>query len=187
MSEQEGNLKGRIEAILFVAGEAVTVKELARALQTEEKAVKAELNAIRDEYDYDQRGFLLKRFGDKVQLATRPLYAQDVLRLLQPVQQQSLSQAAMETLAVVAYKQPVTRAEVEQVRGVKCDYSLQSLINKGLIKETGRKDTIGRPILFGTTDEFLSHFGLEGLEYLPPLPENPQESSPEEAEEEELV
>jgi segregation and condensation protein B len=73
---------------------------------------------------------------------------------------------------------------VEQVRGVKCDYSLQSLINKGLIKETGRKDTIGRPILFGTTDEFLSHFGLEGLEYLPPLPENPQESSPEEAEEE---
>ena len=184
MSEQEGNLKGRIEAILFVAGEAVTVKELARALQTEEKAVKAELNAIRDEYDYDQRGFLLKRFGDKVQLATRPLYAQDVLRLLQPVQQQSLSQAAMETLAVVAYKQPVTRAEVEQVRGVKCDYSLQSLINKGLIKETGRKDTIGRPILFGTTDEFLSHFGLEGLEYLPPLPENPQESFPEEAEEE---
>ena len=184
MSEQEGNLKGRIEAILFVAGEAVTVKELARALQTEEKAVKAELNAIRDEYDYDQRGFLLKRFGDKVQLATRPLYAQDVLRLLQPVQQQSLSQAAMETLAVVAYKQPVTRAEVEQVRGVKCDYSLQSLINKGLIKETGRKDTIGRPILFGTTDEFLSHFGLEGLESLPPLPENPQEASPEETEDE---
>jgi len=184
LSEQEGNLKGRIEAILFVAGEAVTVKELARALQAEEKAVKAELNAIRDEYDYDQRGFMLKRFGDKVQLATRPLYAQDVLRLLQPVQQQSLSQAAMETLAVVAYKQPVTRAEVEQVRGVKCDYSLQSLINKGLIKETGRKDTIGRPILFGTTDEFLSHFGLEGLEYLPPLPENPQEPSPEDTEEE---
>ena len=92
------------------------------------------------------------------------MYAQDVLRLLQPVQQQSLSQAAMETLAVVAYKQPVTRAEVEQIRGVKCDYSLQSLMNKGLIRETGRKDTIGRPILFGTTDEFLSHFGLEGLD-----------------------
>jgi segregation and condensation protein B len=182
LSEQEGNLKGRIEAILFVAGEAVSIKELTKALQAEEKTVRAELNAIRDEYDYDQRGFLLKRFGDKVQLATRPLYAQDVLRLLQPVQQQSLSQAAMETLAVVAYKQPVTRAEVEQVRGVKCDYSLQSLMNKGLIKEIGRKDTIGRPILFGTTDEFLSHFGLEGLEFLPPLPENP-EGSEEEPEE----
>ena len=176
MNGQEGTLKGRIEAILFVAGEAVTIKELSRALQTEEAAVRQELNAIRDEYDYNQRGFMLKRFGDKVQLATRPLYAQDVLRLLQPVQQQSLSQAAMETLAVVAYKQPVTRAEVEQVRGVKCDYSLQSLINKGLIKETGRKDTIGRPILFGTTDEFLSHFGLEGLEYLPPLPDDPVEA-----------
>ena len=176
MSEQVGNLKGRIEAILFVAGEAVSIKELARALQTEEKTVRSELNAIRDEYDYNQRGFLLKRFGDNVQLATRPLYSQDVLRLLQPVQQQSLSQAAMETLAVVAYKQPVTRAEVEQVRGVKCDYSLQSLMNKGLIREMGRKDTIGRPILFGTTDEFLSHFCLEGLEFLPPLPENPEAS-----------
>ena len=182
MSEQEGTMKGRIEAILFVAGEAVSIRDLAKALQTGEAAVRTELNAIRDEYDYNQRGFLLKRFGDKVQLATRPLYAQDVLRLLQPVQQQSLSQAAMETLAVVAYKQPVTRAEVEQVRGVKCDYSLQSLMNKGLIKEMGRKDTIGRPILFGTTDEFLSHFGLEGLESLPPLPEALTEGEETEAE-----
>ena len=170
MSEQEGTLRGRIEAILFVAGEAVTIRELAKALQSEESLVIKELNGLRDEYDFEQRGFLLKRFGDKVQLATRPLYAPDVLRMLQPVQQQSLSQAAMETLAVVAYKQPVTRAEVEQIRGVKCDYSLQSLISKGLIRETGRKDTIGRPILFGTTDEFLSHFGLEDLDSLPPMP-----------------
>ena len=171
MNNEEGNLKGRIEAILFVAGEAVSIRDLSRALQTGEKEIRETLNALRDEYDYEQRGFLLKRFGDKVQLATRPLYAGEVVRLLQPVQQQSLSQAAMETLAVVAYKQPVTRAEVEQIRGVKCDYSLQSLMNKGLIRETGRKDTIGRPILFGTTDEFLSHFGLENLDELPPMPE----------------
>ena len=170
MNSEEGTLKGRIEAILFVAGEAVTVRDLARALQTGEQAVREAVRQLKDEYDYEQRGFLLKRFGDKIQLATRPLYAGDVLRLLQPVQQQSLSQAAMETLAVVAYKQPVTRAEVEQVRGVKCDYSLQSLMNKGLIREAGRKDTIGRPILFATTDEFLSHFGLEGLDGLPPMP-----------------
>ncbi len=167
----EGNLKGKIEAILFVAGEAVAIRDLARALKTEEKVVRKELDALRDEYDFGQRGFLLKRFGDNVQLATRPLYAGDVVRLLQPVQTQSLSQAAMETLAVVAYRQPVTRAEVEQVRGVKCDYSIQSLMNKGLIREVGRKDTVGRPILFGTTDEFLSHFGLEDLDNLPPLPE----------------
>ncbi len=170
-SAEEGTLKGRIEAILFVAGEAVGIRDLARALKTEEKKIRKELDALRDEYDFEQRGFLLKRFGDNVQLATRPLYAGDVVRLLQPVQTQSLSQAAMETLAVVAYRQPVTRAEVEQVRGVKCDYSIQSLVNKGLIREVGRKDTVGRPILFGTTDEFLSHFGLEDLDSLPPLPE----------------
>lgn len=190
MSEKEeargGSLKGRIEAILFVAGEAVSVKDMAKALAVGEKELKAALDTMGSEYDYEQRGFMLKRFGDKVQLATRPLYSEDVLRLLQPVQQQSLSQAAMETLAVVAYKQPVTRAEVEQIRGVKCDYSLQSLTAKGLIQEAGRKDTIGRPILYATTDTFLSHFGLATLEDLPPLPEveNPEgEGNPGEAEE----
>ncbi len=190
MSEKEevrgGSLKGRIEAILFVAGEAVSLKDMAKALAVGEKELKSALEEIGSEYDYEQRGFMLKRFGDKVQLATRPLYAEDVLRLLQPVQQQSLSQAAMETLAVVAYKQPVTRAEVEQIRGVKCDYSLQSLTAKGLIAEAGRKDTIGRPILYATTDTFLSHFGIATLEDLPPLPEpeNPAETGDvEEAEE----
>ena len=192
MSEKEevrgGSLKGRIEAILFVAGEAVSLKDMAKALAVGEKELKSALEEIGSEYDYEQRGFMLKRFGDKVQLATRPLYAEDVLRLLQPVQQQSLSQAAMETLAVVAYKQPVTRAEVEQIRGVKCDYSLQSLTAKGRIAEAGRKDTIGRPILYATTDTFLSHFGLATLEDLPPLPEpeNPAETG-DAGEAEELI
>ena len=183
----EGSLKGRIEAILFVAGEAVSIREMAKALQTDEKELKAALKDIGSEYDYEQRGFMLKRFGDKVQLATRPLYSEDVLRLLQPVQQQSLSQAAMETLAVVAYKQPVTRAEVEQIRGVKCDYSLQSLMMKGLIQEAGRKDTIGRPILYATTDTFLSHFGIQGLEDLPPLPETESRATEETDDPDELI
>lgn len=173
----EGNVKGRIEAILFVAGEPVSIKDLARVLQMGEKELSRVLKEIKDEYDYENRGFLLKRFGSHVQLATRPLYSGDVVRLLQPVQQQSLSQAAMETLAVVAYKQPVTRAEVEQIRGVKCDYSLQSLILKGLIEEAGRKDTIGRPIIYRTTDQFLSHFGIQSLEELPPMPEKETEAA----------
>ena len=185
MNSEEGSLKGRIEAILFVAGEAVAGRDLARALQTGEKEIRETINNLKDEYDFEQRGFILKRFGDKVQLATRPMYSGDVVRLLQPVQQQSLSQAAMETLAVVAYKQPVTRAEVEQIRGVKCDYSLQSLMLKGLIREAGRKDTIGRPILFCTTDEFLSHFGLEDLNGLPPMPQ--PENAEMEKETEELI
>ena len=183
----EGSLKGRIEAILFVAGEAVSIRDMAKALQIDKKELKVALKEIGSEYDYEQRGFMLKRFGDKVQLATRPLYSEDVLRLLQPVQQQSLSQAAMETLAVVAYKQPVTRAEVEQIRGVKCDYSLQSLMMKGLIQEAGRKDTIGRPILYATTDTFLSHFGIQGLEDLPPLPETESGTTEEEDDPDELI
>lgn len=173
--EDEANIQGRIEAILFVAGEAVPVRQLAKALQLDVPVVRHVLEQMRDDYDFHQRGFVIKEFGEKVQLATRPLYAEDVVRMLQPVQQQSLSQSAMETLAVVAYKQPVTRAEIEQIRGVKCDYSLQSLANKGLIQEVGRKETIGRPILFGTTDEFLNHFGIRNLEELPPLPEKEEE------------
>lgn len=172
----EGNLQGRIEAILYVAGEPVPVRELARALNLETDELNHELDRIRDAYDFEQRGFVIKRFGNQVQLGTRAMYAQDVIRLLQPVQQQSLSQAAMETLAVIAYKQPVTRAEIEAVRGVKCDYSLQSLTVKGLITEVGRKDTIGRPILYGTTDMFLSHFGIRDLNDLPPLPEKETEN-----------
>ena len=170
-----GTLSGRIEAILFVAGEPVRVEDLAKALNVSVRAVEIEIGKLRDEYDFHQRGFTLKHFGHQVQLATRALYAPDVIRLLQPVQKQSLTQAAMETLAVVAYQQPVTRAEVEQVRGVKCDYSLQSLMNKELIMEVGRKDTLGRPILYGTTENFLAHFGLSSLDDLPPMPEVPRE------------
>ena len=175
MSE-EGNIKGRIEAILYVTGEAVSLSDLARALETDMETLEKALTELSDEYDFGQRGFVLKRFADQVQIVTRPLYSKDVVRLLQPVQRQSLGQAVMETLAVIAYRQPVTRAEIEQVRGVKCDYSLQSLIGKGLVCETGRKDTVGHPALFGTTDAFLSHFGLRSLDDLPPLPETPQEA-----------
>ena len=171
LESMEGCLAGRIEAILYVAGEPVRVADLARALSLDEKTLRKALEDLRDEYDFGQRGFCLRLFGEHVQLATRPLYAGDVVRLLQPVQKQSLSQAIMETLAVIAYRQPVTKAEVEQVRGVKCDYSVQSLTGKGLIEEVGRKETVGRPILYGTTDAFLQHFGISSLDDLPPLPE----------------
>ncbi len=182
--EEGGNLAGRIEAILFVAGEAVRVEELAKALDVPQREVEEALIHLRDEYDFNQRGFALKRYGHQVQLATRALYSRDVVRLLQPVQKQSLTQAAMETLAVVAYRQPVTRAEVEQIRGVKCDYSLQSLMNKQLIAEVGRKEALGRPILYGTTDAFLAHFGISSLKELPPMPEEPSETTKTEALEE---
>lgn len=174
-----GTLEGRVEAILFVSGEPVRVEELARALDVPVKEVEAALEHLRDDYDFNQRGFMLRRFGHQAQLATRALYADDVVRMLQPVQKQSLSQAAMETLAVVAYRQPVTKAEIEQIRGVKCDYSVQSLVNKQLIMEVGRKEALGRPILYGTTEEFLSHFGIGSLAELPPMPERAGEDATE--------
>ena len=179
----EGNLKGRIEAILFVVGEPLLVSELGKALGMETKALMKILKELRDEYDFAQRGFSLRVFGSHVQLTSRAMYAGDIVRLLQPVQKQSLSQAVMETLAVIAYRQPVTKADIEQIRGVKCDYSVQSLVSKGLICEVGRKEALGRPILYGTTDDFLRHFGISSLEDLPPMPVGPEEAEQEEREE----
>ena len=170
---------GVVEAILFVTGNAVERKELCRALEITEGELSETLDALESGYDFDRRGLRLLRFGEHVQLATRPDYAPYVEKLLQPVQKQSLSQAVMETLAVIAYRQPVTKAEIEQIRGVKCDYSLQSLMNKQLIMEVGRKEALGRPILYGTTETFLAHFGLTKLEDLPPMPEIPSEKPPE--------
>ena len=119
--DQQRKLTGRIEAILFVAGEAVSLKDLGQALNVQRAELEDALTKLSDSYDYEQRGFCLKRFGDNVQLATRALYAEDVIRLLQPVQKQTLGQSAMETLAVIAYRQPITKADIELIRGVKCD------------------------------------------------------------------
>ena len=172
-----------IEAILFVAGEPVELNELRRALDVTEMETMQALDALESDYDFHRRGICLKRFGHHIQLSTRPEYAPYVERLLQPIQRQSLSQSAMETLAVVAYRQPVTKLEIEAVRGVKCDYSVQSLVNKGLIEEVGRKDALGRPILYGTTDAFLAHFGLSSLDDLP----KPPEEAPTEDESDPLI
>ena len=160
---------GIVEAILFVTGNAVEKKEICRALDLTDVELEETLDALESGYDFDRRGLRLLRFGAHVQLATRPDYAPYVEKLLQPVQKQSLSQAVMETLAVIAYRQPVTKAEIEQIRGVKCDYSVQSLTAKGLIEEVGRKETLGRPILYGTTDAFLRHFCISSVAELPEI------------------
>ena len=169
-----------IEAILFVSGDAVEIADIAQALEvTELEAVNA-VEALQREYDDVPRGIMVSRYGNHVKLETRAAYAPYVERLLQPVQRQTLSQAAMETLAVVAYRQPVTRMDIEEIRGVKCDYSIQSLLQKGLVKQVGRKEALGRPYLYATTDFFLEHFGITDLRELPPLPElsPPQDEDP---------
>ncbi len=157
-----------LEAILFVAGEPVAVADLAQALEVSELEI---MHAVEElQRECERRGVTIHRYGDHLRMETRSEYAPYVERLLQPVQRQTLSQTAMETLAVIAYRQPVTKGEVEQVRGVKCDYSVQSLLHKGLIREAGRKEALGRPILYATTDRFLEHFGISDIRELPPLP-----------------
>ena len=158
-----------LEAILFVAGEPVAVSDLAQALEVREMEIMHAVEAL--ERECERRGVTVRRYGDHLRMETRAEYAPYVERLLQPVQRQTLSQTAMETLAVIAYRQPVTKGEVEQVRGVKCDYSVQSLLHKGLIREAGRKEALGRPILYATTDRFLEHFGISDIRELPPLPD----------------
>lgn len=164
---EKSQICGAIEAILYVTGEPIELSELGRALEIDDEQLACALDELEHTYDKEARGFRLLRFGEHVQLGTRSDYAPYIEKLLQPVQKQSLSQAVMETLALIAYKQPVTRAEIEAIRGVKCDYSLQSLLNKHLVCEVGRKETLGRPILYGTTDEFLRHFCISSLDELP--------------------
>ena len=154
-----------------MAGEPVRIADLAIALGLDEKQTAQAVETTIRSFETEKRGITVKRYGDHLRLETRAEYAPYVERMLQPVQRQSLSQTAMETLAVIAYRQPTTKGEVEQVRGVKCDYSIQSLLQKGLIKEAGRKEALGRPILYATTDKFLEHFGISDLRELPPLPD----------------
>lgn len=149
----------------------MAISELSAALEVSELETIRAVEELERALDEHKRGITVKRYGDHLRLETRAEYAPYVEKMLQPVQRQSLSQTAMETLAVIAYRQPTTKGEVEQVRGVKCDYSVQSLLQKGLIKEVGRKEALGRPILYATTDKFLEHFGISDIRELPPLPD----------------
>lgn len=161
------NLGAIIEAILFVSGDPVRVDALAHAMNLTVSELNAALVALSDKLTLDNRGIQLNRSGETVFLSIRPSYARQVEAFLQPLQKQPLSQAVLETLSIVAYRQPVTKGDIEAVRGVKCDYSVQSLLNKGFIEECGRRETLGRPILYSTTDKFLQHFGMESLDDLP--------------------
>ena len=161
------SLMALVESLLFVADEPVTIERLAQALEASEEAVEAALQAM--SADGENRGVRLQRKGDKVQLVTRPETAAYVERFMGLEHTGRLSQAALETLAIIAYRQPCTRAQIEAVRGVNCDGVLSTLLTKGLIEEMGRLETVGHPFLYGTTFAFLQHLGLKGLDDLPPL------------------
>jgi segregation and condensation protein B len=166
-----------VESLLFVASEPVPVTQIAEALEVKLAEVEqalAELNA-----EIVARGVRVQRKGDKVQLTTQPECAPYVEKFLGLDLTTRLSKPALETLAIIAYQQPVTRAQIEHVRGVNCDAVLSTLLNRGLIEEVGRLETAGRPIQYGTTFAFLQHFGLRGLEDMPSL--QPEEAAALEA------
>ncbi len=166
-----------IEAILFVADEPVSVERLAATLMVDQDMVAQALDILRGQCA--ARGVRLQRKGHRVQMVTAPETAEVVERFLGLDVTSRLSPAALETLAIVAYRQPITRAEVDAIRGVQSDSVLRTLVSRGLIEEVGRLEQAGRPILYGTTFEFLQYFGLEDLSQLPPL--EPEESAPAEA------
>jgi segregation and condensation protein B len=165
--EKQIALQALVESLLFVADEPATVARLAQALEVDAEAVEAALQEI--SADGANRGVRLQRKGDRVQLVTRPEAAAHVERFLGLELAGRLSQAALETLAIIAYRQPCTRVQIEAVRGVNCDSVLKNLLTKGLIEETGRLETVGHPFQYATTFAFLQHFGLRSLDDLPPL------------------
>ena len=168
-----------LECMLFVAGEPVLITELARAMDLDTDTVRQLLTEMEAEYLAEGRGIVLLLTDDTAQLASNRDYVEYVERLVQPEQKKNVSQSMLETLAVVAYRQPVTRAEIESVRGVRCEYTVAQLQKLGLIQVVGRKDVIGKPMLYGTTDDFLRKFGLHNLSELPPLPKEQAEEEGE--------
>ncbi|QGG49403.1 SMC-Scp complex subunit ScpB [Heliorestis convoluta] len=174
-----------LEALLFVSPDPVPLDLLSDVVGLPPEEIEKQLKALAAEYDQQRRGWQLEEVAGGYRLATRPEYSAYVMRFLKPQGPQGLSKAALETLAIIAYHQPVTRAEIEEIRGVKADRSLATLLGKKLIQEKGRKEALGRPILYGTTDHFLRHFGLRTLEELPSLDEvfvQPDLTFPEEQE-----
>ncbi|MGQ9598462.1 MAG: SMC-Scp complex subunit ScpB [Anaerolineae bacterium] len=159
--------KALIEGLLFVASEPVHVEHLATILQLESQQVETALREL--DKDYQERGFRLQRHGQRVQMVTAPEAAPYVRKFLGLEITSKLSPPALETLAIIAYRQPVTRAQIEAIRGVNSDSVLRTLLNHGLIEEQGRLEQAGRPILYGTTFEFLQQFGLSSTDQLPPL------------------
>ena len=163
-------IKRIIEALLFVSGQPFTFKRLTDVLpDASATQIRETIRQLNEEYAASARAFQVQEVAGGYQLVTDRALAGWVKRALQTAKPDSVSAAALETLAIIAYRQPVTKAEVEAIRGVDVSASLDSLVEKKFIKIAGRKDSPGRPFLYGTTPEFLRHFGLKGLEALPPM------------------
>ena len=184
VSSDKAALKAALEAILFSMGDSIDPESIARALEVGEDLIRSVLDEMAQEYESPERGIRLIRLEGRYQLATKKEQYPALIRLVRQPRKISLSDVVLETLSIIAYKQPVTRAQIEKIRGVSCDHAINRLLEYGLISEAGRLDAPGRPILFGTTEEFLRHFGTDSLDDLPRISPVKVEDFKAEAEEE---
>lgn len=168
------NIDCAVEAVLFSIGDAVEIAKLAEALEVSEGEIRDVFEGLKKRYEDGKRGIRLIEIDGCIQMCSNPDYYECIARVTQSKRQAGLSSAALETLSIIAYNQPVTKSTMDFIRGVDCTYSVAKLLERGFIDELGRAETPGRPILYGTTIEFLRCFGLKSLEELPPLPEKEQ-------------
>ncbi|WP_087971576.1 SMC-Scp complex subunit ScpB [Oceanobacillus rekensis] len=168
---ENDELKAIAEGLLFASGdEGISMKQLCRILDVPDSIIQYILKELEHDYGRKDRGLMIMKSRGILHLTTKPEHSNYFKKLLELPHAHKMSQAALETLAIIAYQQPITRTEIEEIRGVKSDRPVQTLLSRSLIEETGRKDSVGRPILFGTSKDFLTYFGLTSLEELPPLP-----------------
>lgn len=160
-------LEPAIEAVIFSSGDEISIDTLCKIFEVDKKILTTVMSDLMSDYNSQKRGIQIIQMEDKYQMCTRPEFYEYIKKLYEPRVRTGLSQAALETLSIVAYKQPITKAHIDEIRGVGSETSLGKLIEKNLIKEVGRVDAPGRPILYGTTDEFLRSFGFKSIKELP--------------------
>ena len=177
-------IEGEIEAILFAMGEAVELSRIAKAIQQDVTTTENIIRNMMIHYQEEERGIQIIELENSFQLCTKKEYYDSLIRNAAPPKKPPLTDVMLETLSIIAYKQPVTKAEIEKIRGVKCDHAVNKLVEYNLVGEVGRLDAPGRPILFGTTEEFLRQFGVSSIEDLPEINAEKDEEFKEEAEEE---
>lgn len=177
-------LEGAVEAILFAMGESVELERIAKAIEQDKETTRKLIQNLMDQYRQEGRGIQIIELENSYQMCTKKEMYEYLIRIAKQPQKIVLTDVALETLSIIAYKQPVTKAEIEQIRGVKCDHAVNKLIEYNLVKELGRLDAPGRPLLFGTTEEFLRNFGIQSLDDLPTASPVQVEDFKAEAEEE---
>ena len=170
-------IKSIIEGLLFTWGDPLELKDLSSVLEMEISELEDIMKELIDDFDFNRRGLRIIKFNNFYQIGTRPEHYEWIKKLNNKKNTKNLSNASLETLSIIAYKQPIIKSDVENIRGVRSDRAIDTLIDKKLVKELGRLERTGRPILYGTTEDFLKYFGLQTLEELPPIVESKEEPS----------